>query len=104
MSTDAQLAAPTAQQSSARAASYRWNILALLACSQAIAYIDRVNFAVVGPRLIQVYHTTTAQIGFVVDVFNWAFPFSLLPAGTPEGRNRPRRSYPLGVGTWSLAS
>src|SRR5207248_2528573 len=32
---------------------YRWNILLLLAASQAIAYIDRVNFAVAGPYLIR---------------------------------------------------
>jgi hypothetical protein len=52
---------------------YRFNILALLACSQAIAYIDRVNFAVVGPHLIRDYHYTPAQVGTLMSVFNWAF-------------------------------
>jgi len=83
---------------------YRWNILVLLACSQAIAYIDRVNFAVVGPHLIRDYHYTPAQVGMLMSVFNWAFTFSLLAAGPITDRIRPRRSYPLGVGTWSFAT
>jgi MFS family permease len=104
MSTEAQLATPAAQRTAARAASYRWNILLLLACSQAIAYIDRVNFAVVGPHLIQVYHYTPAQVGLLLSIFNWAFTFSLLAAGPLTDRIRPQRSYPLGVGAWSLAT
>jgi MFS transporter, ACS family, D-galactonate transporter len=87
-----------------RSSTYRWNILALLAGSQAIAYIDRVNFAVVGPQLIKIYHYTPAQVGLLQSIFNWAFTASLLLAGPLTDRIRPRRSYPLGVGTWSLAT
>src|SRR5450432_2651597 len=84
--------------------SYRVNILLLLASSQAIAYIDRVSFAVVGPQLIRVYHYTPAQVGVLLSIFNWAFTFSLLAAGPLTDLIRPRQSYPLGVGTWSLAT
>ena len=49
---------------------YRWNILLLLASSQAIAYIDRVNFAVVAPHLIKVYQYTPAQVGVLLSIFN----------------------------------
>ena len=52
---------------------YRWHILLLLASSQAIAYIDRVNFAVVAPDLIKVHHYTPAQVGVLLSIFNWAF-------------------------------
>jgi ACS family D-galactonate transporter-like MFS transporter len=83
---------------------YRVNILLLLAASQAIAYIDRVNFAVVGPQLIRVYHYTPTQVGVLLSVFNWAFTFSLLAAGPLTDLIRPRRSYPLGVGIWSFAT
>ena len=85
-------------------AAYRWNILALLASSQAIAYIDRVNFAVVGPQLIKVYHYTPGQVGLLQSIFSWAYTLSLLAAGPLTDRIWPRRSYPLGVGTWSLAT
>jgi ACS family D-galactonate transporter-like MFS transporter len=95
---------PTAGQAARAATSYRVNILLLLAGSQAIAYIDRVNFAVVGPQLIRVYHYTPAQVGLLLSIFNWAFTFSLLAAGPLTDLIRPRVSYPLGVGTWSLAT
>jgi ACS family D-galactonate transporter-like MFS transporter len=83
---------------------YRWNILALLAASQTIAYIDRVSFAVVGPQLIQAYGYTAAQVGLLQSIFNWAFTVSLLFAGPFADWVRPRVSYPVGVGTWSLAT
>jgi MFS family permease len=90
--------------SGARAPAYRWNIMVILACSQAIAYIDRVNFAVVGPWLIQNYHYTPQQVGLLQSIFNWAFTLSLLLAGPFTDWVKPRISYPLGVGTWSLAT
>jgi len=85
-------------------AAYRWNILLLLASSQAIAFIDRVNFAVVGPHLISVYHYTPAQVGVLLSIFNWAFTLSLLAAGPLTDRIRPQRAYLIGVGSWSLAT
>ena len=61
---------------------YRWNILLLLASSQAIAYIDRVAFAVVGPaELVKNQHYTTGQLGLLLSIFNWTFTVSLLLAG-----------------------
>ena len=83
---------------------YRWNILLLLASSQAIAYIDRVNFAVIGPDLIKVYHYTPRHVGVLLSVFNWAFICSLLAAGPLTDWIRPRWSYPIGVGAWSVAT
>ncbi|MBF8299856.1 MAG: hypothetical protein HW394_226 [Acidobacteria bacterium] len=85
-------------------AGYRWNILLLLASSQAIAYIDRVNFAVVAPHLITDYGYTPTQVGVLLSIFNWAFTLSLLAAGPLADWIRPRRSFPVGVGAWSLAT
>ncbi len=85
-------------------AAYRWNILLLLASSQAIAYIDRVNFAVVGPHLIKVYHYSPAEVGVLLSIFNWAFTLSLLAAGPLTDWAGPRRAYPAGIGSWSLAT
>jgi ACS family D-galactonate transporter-like MFS transporter len=83
---------------------YRWNILLLLASSQVIAYIARVNFAVVGPQLISIHHYTPGQVGFLLSVFNWAYDLSLLVAGPLTDRLRPARAFPTGDGSWSLAT
>ncbi len=85
-------------------AGYRWNLLLLLASVQAIAFIDRVNFAVVAPQLITDYGYTPTQVGVLLSTFNWAFTLSLLAAGPLVDRIRPRRSFPIGVGGWSLAT
>jgi MFS family permease len=83
---------------------YRWNMLALLACSQAIAYIDRVNFSVVAPELIRVHGYTPAVVGVLLSIFNWAFTASLLLAGPLTDWVRPRISFPGGVTLWSMAT
>ena len=77
----------------------------LLAASQAIAYIDRVNLSVAGPEeLVKVQGYTPTELGFLLSVFNWAFTASLLLAGPFADWARPRLSFPLGVGVWSLAT
>jgi MFS family permease len=83
---------------------YRWNLLLLLASSQAIAYIDRVNLAVVAPELISDYGYTPAEVGVLLSTFNWAFTLSLLAAGPLADRIRPPRAFPIGVSGWSLAT
>ena len=108
------VAPPRAQQNRAQSrqtdlkepsAAYRWNIMLLLAASQAIAYIDRVNLSVAGPEeLIKVQGYTPTELGFLLSVFNWAFTASLLLAGPFADWARPRLSFPLGVGVWSLAT
>src|SRR5262245_48825569 len=76
----------------------------LLASSQAIAYVDRVNFAVVGPQLIRDDGYTPARVGVLLSIFNWAFTISLLAAGPLTDRIRPRRSFPSGFTALSLAT
>jgi MFS family permease len=76
----------------------------LLASSQAIAYIDRVNLSVAGPDLVRNHHYSPALLGVLFSVFNWSFTLSLILAGPFTDWVRPRVSYPLGVGMWSLAT
>ena len=76
----------------------------LLACSQAIAYIDRVNLSVVGPDLVKNHHYSPALLGVLFSVFNWSFTLSLILAGPFTDWVRPRLSYPLGVVMWSIAT
>src|SRR5262249_4915773 len=85
-------------------AAYRWNMVLLLAAAQAIAYIDRANLAVITPYLIREYGYSAAEAGLLVSVFNYAFTASVLFSGPFTDWARPRVSFPLGVGTWSLGT
>src|SRR5512146_2397330 len=83
---------------------YRWNIIILLAVSQAIAYMDRVNMSVVAPVLIKQYHYSPATVGFLMSMFNWAYTGALIFGGPFVDWVRARIAYPLGVGIWSIAT
>ena len=83
---------------------YRWNIIFLLACSQVVAYVSRVNLSVAGSELIKVHHYSPALLGVLFSVFNWFVTLSVLLAGPFVDWVRPRIAYPLCVGVWSLAT
>jgi ACS family D-galactonate transporter-like MFS transporter len=83
---------------------YRVNILFLLAASQAIAYLDRVNMSVAAPVLIRDYGWSAATVGILLSVFNWAYCFTMLGAGPFVDWVRARIAYPLSVFVWSTAT
>ncbi len=83
---------------------YRWNIIFLLAASQMIAFIDRVNLSVAVPVLIKQYHYTPALLGLLFSIFNWVYTVSLLPSGPFVDKVRPRIGYTAGVLLWSIAT
>jgi ACS family D-galactonate transporter-like MFS transporter len=83
---------------------YLWNIILMLAVSQAIAYMDRVNMSVVAPVLIKQYKYSPATVGVLMSMFNWAYMAALIFAGPFVDWVRARVAYPLGVGIWSVAT
>ena len=83
---------------------YRINILFLLAASQAIAYLDRVNMSVAAPVLIRNYHWSPATVGMMLSMFNWAYCITMLFAGPFVDWVRARIAYPLAVSIWSVAT
>jgi len=98
------LAAAAVTPLTARSTLYRWNIVLLLAASQMIAYVDRVNISVAAPVLIKEYHYTPATLGVLFSVLNWVFTLSLLPAGPFVDAVRARVGYIVGVALWSVAT
>ena len=81
-----------------------WGVLALLAGSQVLAYVDRVNLSVAGPDLVRSGVLSAAWLGTLFSIFNWAFTLSLLPAGPLVDRFGAGRLLAGGVALWSLAT
>ena len=98
----ASAAAPA--NASSYSTAYRWNIVFLLAASQMLAFIDRVNLSVAAPVLIRQYHYTPALLGLLFSIFNWIYTLSLLPSGPFVDKVRPRVGYTSGVLLWSVAT
>src|SRR5450759_2735547 len=97
-------AATAVTPETARSTLYRWNIVFLLAASQMLAYVDRVNLSVAAPVLIKEHHYTPATLGVLFSVLNWVFTLSLLPAGPFVDAVRARVGYIFGVALWSVAT
>ena len=76
----------------------------MLAASQMIAYIDRVNLSVAVPVFIRQYHYTPAEMGLLFSVFNWTFTLALVPAGPFVDWVRARIGYLSGVLVWSVST
>lgn len=83
---------------------YRINLMILLALSQALAFIDRVNLSVVVPHLIKEFHYTPASAGALMSVFNFVYLFAILFAGPLVDRFKPKRAYPVAVALWSAGT
>jgi ACS family D-galactonate transporter-like MFS transporter len=83
---------------------YRANLLVLLALSQALAFIDRVNLSVVVPTLIKDYGYTPASAGFLMSIFSFGYLSAVLFAGPLVDLIKAKRAYPLAIGCWSLAT
>ena len=87
-----------------RTATRTWIVLALLASSQILAYVDRVNLSVAGPDLVQSGAMSAAWLGTLFSVFNWVFTLSLMLAGPVADRVGAGKSLAIGLTTWSLAT
>ena len=84
--------------------SYKVSLLVLLAASQALSFIDRVNLSVVLPELIKqnVYSAGTA--GFLMSILNWFYVGAIILAGPLTDRIAARRAFPGAVALWSMAT
>ena len=60
---------------------YKVSLLLLLAASQALSFIDRVNLSVVLPELIKEHTYSPATAGFLMSVLNWFYVGAIILAG-----------------------
>jgi len=63
------------------ATNYRWQAMFLTAGIIAVAYVDRVNFAVATPTLMKLFELGPAQMGVLMSAFFWPYMVSQMPSG-----------------------
>src|SRR6201996_4960516 len=83
---------------------YKISLLVLLAASQALSFIDRVNLSVVVPELIKQHAYSAGTAGFLMSILNWFYVAAIILAGPLTDRIGARRAFPGAVGLWSLAT
>jgi ACS family glucarate transporter-like MFS transporter len=84
----------------ARPTNIRWLLIVLLFVLSAVAFLDRVNMSVAGPRIIAAYHLTDVQFGLLSTAFLLGYAFLQTPAGWLSDRWGPRRVLAIGVVWW----
>jgi MFS transporter, ACS family, D-galactonate transporter len=84
--------------------SYKVSLLLLLAASQSLSFIDRVNLSVVLPELIKEHAYTPATAGALMSILNWFYVGAIILAGPLTDKIGARRAFPGAVALWSLAT
>jgi MFS transporter, ACS family, D-galactonate transporter len=84
--------------------SYKSSLLVLLAASQALSFIDRVNLSVVLPELIKEHAYLPCTAGLLMSILNWFYVGAIIFAGPLADKVGARRAFPGAVAFWSLAT
>jgi MFS family permease len=80
---------------------YKIALLLLLAASQSLSFIDRVNLSVVLPQLIKDHSYSAALAGVLMSIVNFSYVAAIIFAGPLTDRLGARFVFPIAVGTWS---
>lgn len=83
---------------------YRISLLVLLAASQALSFIDRVNLSVVLPELIKQHAYSAGAAGLLMSILNWCYVGAIIFAGPLTDRIGAYRAFPSAVAFWSVAT
>jgi MFS transporter, ACS family, D-galactonate transporter len=83
---------------------YKNSLLVLLAASQALSFIDRVNLSVVLPELIKEHAYLPSTAGLLMSILNWFYVGAIIFAGPLADKVGARRAFPGAVAFWSLAT
>ena len=83
---------------------YKISLLVLLAASQALSFIDRVNLSVVLPELIKQHAYSAGAAGLLMSILNWCYVGAIIFAGPLTDRIGAYRAFPSAVAFWSVAT
>jgi ACS family D-galactonate transporter-like MFS transporter len=80
---------------------YKVGLLLLLAASQSLSFIDRVNLSVVLPELIKDHSYSASLAGLLMSILNFSYVAAIIFAGPLTDRVGARIVFPAAVGAWS---
>ncbi len=80
----------------------RWGILALIAVSTMINYLDRTVLGIAAPSLRTDLGIDAATMGIVFSAFSWTYAAAQIPGGVFLDRFGSRLTYSLSLTFWSL--
>jgi ACS family glucarate transporter-like MFS transporter len=68
----------------------------------AIAYLDRVNISIAGPTIMQEFHLSDIELGWIFSAFVLGYAFFQAPGGWIADRIGPRNVLTIGVVWWGV--
>src|ERR1700748_2323394 len=77
--------------------------LAMLVVAGVINYVDRATLAVANPLIGDVLKLSSADMGYLLSAFLWAYAFAQLPTGAMVDKLWPRVLLTCGLSLWSFA-
>ena len=80
----------------------RWVMVGMVSLAIAINYLDRVNFGVATPTLMETFNLTAPQMGILMSAFFWSYTLMMLPAGALLNRFGPKPVMFGSVFGWGL--
>ncbi|WP_321307267.1 MFS transporter [Marinifilum fragile] len=84
------------------AGNYRYRILALLFAATTINYMDRSIMGVLGPTLMEKFHWSNADYGYINMAFKAAYAIGMITMGSVIDRFGTKIGYTLSIAIWSI--
>ena len=80
----------------------RWVLIVWLFVISAVAYLDRVNISLASHYLVQEYHLSNIQLGYIFSAFVLGYALFQAPGGRISDRYGPRRVIAFATIWWAV--
>jgi ACS family glucarate transporter-like MFS transporter len=80
----------------------RWILIVWIFIISSVAYLDRVNISIASHYIVQEYHLSNIQLGYIFSAFVLAYALFQAPGGRLSDRYGPRRVLTFATVWWAL--
>ncbi len=82
----------------------RWFAVFMVSLAITINYLDRVNFSVATPTMMEYFGLTAGQMGVLMSAFFWSYTITMIPAGALLNRFGPKQILGFSAAGWGLVT